>query len=234
MSYKNMLANYPISDGWAQHVARGSLGGIDFVAGVGTPVLAPTDGRLENVQSTGTAGWYVKFWHQDGSGKRDEFMHLSRFVNAGYYKQGDVIGYSGGKAGAPGAGSSTGPHIHWHLILSNGKRVNPLDYVDGKSPVSTLGGWKGLQAWLKSQYGYAGPIDGIPGPNTWKAMQRFVKASYGYTGVVDGIPGPKTWKATQTWLNRYYGYNGAIDGIPGPMTNAALNRAGNELGIKYS
>lgn len=228
MPYKNMLSQYPISDGWAAHVARGSLGGIDFACGVGTPIPAPTDGRVENIPNNGSGGNTVNLYHADG--KKDQFMHLSRFVNPGNYKQGQIIGYSGGKAGAPGSGSSTGPHIHWHLILPGGRRVNPLEYVDGAGPV-VLSGWKGLQAYLKRHYGYGGPIDGIAGPNTWKSMQNFVK-QYGYNGPIDGLPGPNTWKAVQRFLNRYYGYTGAIDGIAGPMTNAALTRAGAALANK--
>jgi murein DD-endopeptidase len=131
-SYKNMLSKYKISDGWKEHIARGSLGGIDFAVPVGTPILAPAKGRIENTPNNGTGGNTVTLWHETpglGLGYHDQFLHLSKFVKPGHYNQGDIIGYSGGKAGAPGAGSSTGPHIHWHLILPNGKRVNPLSYL---------------------------------------------------------------------------------------------------------
>ena len=225
MSYINPFSKYPISDGWAQHIARGSLGGIDFAMSVGTPVIAPTDGRLVNIQSGGSAGWYAQLFHTDGTNMRDEFLHLSKFVAEGYYKQGQTIGYSGGKAGAPGAGSSTGPHLHWHLILGNGRRVNPLDNLYGGGQV-ILAGWAGIQSYLSRHWGYTGPIDNVPGKFTWTAMQKFLKAEWGYRGVVDGAPGPLTWKSCQRWLARYYGYTGVCDGIPGPLTNAALQRAG--------
>lgn len=228
-TYINTLAQYRISDGWAQHIARGSLGGVDFACAVGTPIPAPCDGKITNVPNNGTGGHTVNLWHADGS--RDQFMHLSRFVAEGNVKQGDIIGYSGGKKGAPGAGSSTGPHIHWHYILKSGQRVNPLEYTGKSAPASAkLTGWKGIQSYLKKSWDYSGSIDGVPGPITWKSMQRMLKKNYGYIGTIDGVPGKGTWKATQRWLARYYGYNGAIDGIPGPKTNAALDRAGSALG----
>lgn len=228
-TYINTLAQYRISDGWASHIARGSLGGVDFACAVGTPIPAPCDGKITNVPNNGTGGHTVNLWHADGS--RDQFMHLSRFVAEGNVKQGDIIGYSGGKKGAPGAGSSTGPHIHWHYILKSGKRVNPLEYTGKSAPAAAkLTGWKGIQSYLKKAWDYSGSVDGVPGPLTWKSMQRMLKKNYGYLGPIDGDPGKGTWKATQRWLARYYGYNGAIDGIPGPQTKAALDRAGSALG----
>lgn len=139
MTYTNYYYEYPISDDWADHIARGSLGGIDYAVVVGTPIIAPTAGWVENVQGNGSGGWYVKFTHDPGNGGlgkgwRDEFLHLSAFVNSDYYGPGDVIGYSGGQPGSPGAGSSTGPHIHWHLINGQGVRVNPLDYATKPEP----------------------------------------------------------------------------------------------------
>lgn len=227
MTYVNPFTKYRMSDGWAEHIARGSAGGIDYAMPVGTPITAPCDGRLENWNSGGGAGYVAKFYHVDGTNQQDQFLHLSKFAKPGYYKQGQVIGWSGGRPGAPGAGTSTGPHVHWHLILGDGRRVNPLEFLNNAD--GGLSGWKGLQAYLKRHWGYVGPIDGVAGMNTWKAMQTFLKSQWGYTGPVDGEPGPNTWKACQRWLAKWYGYTGSIDGLPGPMTNAAIIRAGAAL-----
>jgi hypothetical protein len=96
--------------------------------GTGTPITAPTNGRVENRPDNGNGfGNYVRFHH--GNGWVDEFLHLNSFVAEGNYSQGQVIGYSGN------TGQSTGPHVHWHLITPDRVRVNPLDYLSG-SPTS--------------------------------------------------------------------------------------------------
>ncbi|MFI0795812.1 hypothetical protein ACH4OY_24480 [Micromonospora rubida] len=52
---------------------------------------------------------------------------------------GAIVGRSGGAAGAPGSGSSTGPHLHWHMIDPAGRRTNPLAYVNPSPPIDL---WK--------------------------------------------------------------------------------------------
>ena len=123
--YVNSLSQYRMSEDWAGHLARGSRGGIDYAAGMGSPIPAPCDGRLENRPNNGNQyGNYIRFHHGDGF--VDEYLHLKDggFVAEGNYKQGQIIGYSGS------TGNSTGPHVHWHLIDPSGNRVNPLDYID--------------------------------------------------------------------------------------------------------
>lgn len=61
---------------------------------------------------------------------------------------------------------------------------------------------------------------------SWKGLQGYLKQNFGYTGDIDGKPGPMTWKATQRWLAEHWLYKGEVDGIPGNMTYAALKRAG--------
>ena len=41
--------------------------------------------------------------------------------------KGDIIGYTGGKKGEPGAGRSGGPHMHWSFTV-NGVPTNPYTY----------------------------------------------------------------------------------------------------------
>jgi hypothetical protein len=108
-----------------EHLARGSRGGVDYAVGVGTPVIAPTRGVVENA-SNSSAGLYVNFRHLDDNGNLtgfyDQFMHLSRHVAPGWYSPGDTIGISGN------TGSSTGPHIHWDLVNPAGKVVRQWEY----------------------------------------------------------------------------------------------------------
>jgi len=44
-------------------------------------------------------------------------------------------------------------------------------------------------------------IDGIAGPITWKRLQTWLKEEWGYTGPIDGIPGRYTYRALQRFAN---------------------------------
>lgn len=124
----NPFTNYPISDDWADHIRRGSAGGIDYVMPVGTPLPAPSDGFVTFLPNNGTGGHTATIRRADGT--RTQYMHLSRFVGAARtVRAGEIVGYSGGAKGAPGAGSSTGPHLHTHDLTASGKRVPPFSTI---------------------------------------------------------------------------------------------------------
>lgn len=125
-------AGYPISGGvsmaesFQEHLDRGSAGGVDYAVRTGSPIPAPTRGRVRNWTGN-SAGNAVDFFHIDDNGVEtgffDQFMHLKDggFVAEGVYNPGDTIGYSGN------TGSSTGPHIHWNARL-NGRVVRQWEY----------------------------------------------------------------------------------------------------------
>jgi len=134
MRYYNSLgdAGYPISKpcstmpcSFDEHLARGSRGGVDFAVRTGSPVIAPTKGRVRN-WSNASAGNAVDFYHIDDNGREtgfyDQFMHLSAFVSPGVYEPGATIGFSGN------TGSSTGPHVHWDLVNPQGRVVRQWEY----------------------------------------------------------------------------------------------------------
>lgn len=105
---------YRVSCDWTCHVTRipPSGGGTDYAMNVGTPIIAAFDGVLTNrppVQypASGNVAILTR-----ADGLAFYHLHLSQFVNPGSVREGDIIGYSGGAAGAPGSGSSTGPHVH--------------------------------------------------------------------------------------------------------------------------
>lgn len=224
--FYNPFVGYPISDGWEDHIARGSLGGLDFPMGVGTALPACGGGTVTNIPDNGTGGHTVTIRHPNGY--RSQYMHLSQFLLADgtVVAAGDTVALSGGAAGAPGSGSSTGPHVHWHMIDPGGTRINPLVFLGGgggglpKTSTQQDGipgtiFWQRTQHWLALDAGYAGPIDGDPGPNTYAAMQRYLAARHGYAGPIDGDPGPNTYAALQR-LAGEHGYTGPIDGEMGP------------------
>ncbi|HEU0182028.1 M23 family metallopeptidase [Agromyces mariniharenae] len=107
---------------WQHHLDRGSSGGVDCVAGIGTAILAPADCELRNIPDNGTGGNTIELRFADGW--RDQMMHLSRFVAAGSKAKGAVVGFSG-DTGAPGQ-----PHVHWHRIDPDGARRNPWNFFD--------------------------------------------------------------------------------------------------------
>jgi hypothetical protein len=73
------------------------------------------------------------------------------------------------------------------------------------------------------------PEPSIVQKRSWKGLQGYLKKNWGYAGLIDGKPGTGTWVACQKWLAAHWLYKGAIDGVPGLQTYAALNRAGVKL-----
>ncbi|NBV12744.1 MAG: M23 family peptidase [Sphingobacteriia bacterium] len=98
--------------------------GIDFVAKIGTPVLATADGTvvLAGIKGNGY-GIHVDINH--GYGYLTKYAHLSKVtVKEGQkIKRGQVIGYTGN------TGLSKGPHLHYE-IEKNGAKINPIDYFN--------------------------------------------------------------------------------------------------------
>jgi len=92
--------------------------GLDFGAGVGTPIMAAGDGAVTFAGDKGSYGRYVQLKHP--AGFATAYAHMSRIaVKRGQtVRQGQVIGYVGT------SGRSTGPHLHYE-VLSQNRQVNP-------------------------------------------------------------------------------------------------------------
>jgi murein DD-endopeptidase MepM/ murein hydrolase activator NlpD len=120
--------------------------GIDFGTPVGSNLTAVTDGTISTIgnDANGYGNW-VEVQHKDGTKSR--YGHLSQVgVSRGQdVRAGQVIGKSGGKAGAPGAGNSTGPHLHFEILTEKGVKVDPAPYLSG-SPASPINGNTGAAA----------------------------------------------------------------------------------------
>lgn len=105
--------------------------GADIPVPVGTPVLSPMDGvvKLADFNNNRLCGATIDIDYKNGFTSR--FCHMSRIdVQTGdVVKQGQSVGLSGGKVGAPGAGNSQGPHLHFTL-KKNGILVDPLEYIN--------------------------------------------------------------------------------------------------------
>lgn len=94
---------------------------IDYVAAVGTPVVAVGDGLVEFAGWYGGYGYLVEIDH--GDGYTSGYGHLSSFANriegGKRVRAGDIIGYVGD------TGHSTGPHLHFEFSRNQKK----LDYL---------------------------------------------------------------------------------------------------------
>ncbi|OGN41867.1 MAG: peptidase M24 [Caulobacterales bacterium RIFCSPHIGHO2_01_FULL_70_19] len=94
--------------------------GIDFAAGMGTPVIAPADGVVVEARRWGGYGNWLRIRHSNGL--ESGYGHLSRYASGmrpgQRVRQGQVVAYVGS------TGASTGPHLHYEL-WRRGQRINP-------------------------------------------------------------------------------------------------------------
>lgn len=111
--------NYRLSSGFnprRKHPVTGRISphnGTDFAMPVGTPIVAPANGRVERVGNHHAAGRYIEVRHDNGY--RTRYLHLSRpLVSQGErVEMGERIALSGN------TGRSTGPHLHYEVIVNN-------------------------------------------------------------------------------------------------------------------
>lgn len=118
--YKKPLKNYRITSLFGSR--WGSVHkGIDMATPSGSNVLAADGGVVTEAGWHGTYGYMVEITH--GNGEKTRYAHNSQLtVEVGQVVgQQQVIAYSGN------TGNSTGPHVHFELIINN-VHVNPFDY----------------------------------------------------------------------------------------------------------
>ena len=98
-------------------------GGIDIANSIGTPILAASDGVVIDAGPTAGYGIWVKLRHSDGTVTL--YGHLSAvLVNIGErVYAGDQIAKMGN------TGNSTGPHLHFEVLLDGTDRVDPVGWL---------------------------------------------------------------------------------------------------------
>jgi len=124
-----MLQRHPLDPGpwWVSSPWRGpgrpNHRGIDLAGPVGTPIRAATSGTVVRGEEPGGAGWWINI---AAPGVTTKYFHLSRrdVVNGQHVNAGDIIGAMGGALGHVGAGSSTGPHLHFE-VWTGGRDIDP-------------------------------------------------------------------------------------------------------------
>jgi murein DD-endopeptidase MepM/ murein hydrolase activator NlpD len=105
--------------------ARRKHKGMDFSAPTGTPIYAPSDGKVIRVDSRSAGyGKHIRIDH--GFGYVTLYAHLSEYnVRRGQQvKRGDVIGFVGN------TGRSVAPHLHYE-IRKDGTPINPINFYYG-------------------------------------------------------------------------------------------------------
>lgn len=97
--------------------------GVDWACPVGTSIMASCGGTVVQAGWYSTYGNCVTLQHPDG--RQTRYAHLSKILVSTGQKvsQGQKIALSGN------TGRSTGPHVHFEIII-NGTRVNPLKYLN--------------------------------------------------------------------------------------------------------
>ncbi|UOR02052.1 M23 family metallopeptidase [Leucobacter allii] len=107
-----IVLEYP---GASQLAIRPQHYGTDFPVAAGTPLRATISGTVRLTWNDGYGAYVLDIVAPSGTVIRNG--HLSRMdvAHGAWVDAGDWIGLTGGRPGTPGAGLSTGVHLHWEI-----------------------------------------------------------------------------------------------------------------------
>lgn len=121
-----LVGNPRITSKFGPRVLDGTQGfhdGIDYAAPIGTPVYSTADGYVVSAGTSGRCGNMVIIQHSDGI--KTIYCHLSKI----YVKSGQHIDAGCSFAETGNTGHSTGPHLHYAMKNSEGRKINPAAYT---------------------------------------------------------------------------------------------------------
>lgn len=95
--------------------------GVDWAAPIGTPVMAAGNGTVEDAGPHGGNGNYVRIRH--GNGYKTAYSHLHAILPG--IKKGVKVRQGQQIATLGSSGMSTGPHLHYEVLINN-RFSNPL------------------------------------------------------------------------------------------------------------
>ncbi|RFD25785.1 hypothetical protein MUBE_07605 [Mycobacterium uberis] len=97
--------------------------GIDLANAIGTPILAVSDGVVIDAGPTAGYGMWVKLRHADGT------VTLYGHVNTTLVSVGQRVMAGDQIANMGNRGNSTGPHLHFEVLLGGSERIDPVPWL---------------------------------------------------------------------------------------------------------
>ena len=160
--------------------------GNDYTKTSGTPISLIQSGTVTvadmNYDPTGW-GALIEIKHKDGSLSR--YAHMSK-INVGVGKNvepGQVIGNTGGAAGAPGSGNSTGAHLHFEYLPAGSKQIDP---TQAAKKIFRFGGNVKVKPKVNAQSGMMGQ-SGAPTAILAAGTNDYTDPKSGAAGVTKAI-----------------------------------------------
>ena len=97
--------------------------GIDIANSKGTPIYAAADGVVIEAGPASGFGMWVRVQHDDG------YISVYGHVNSILAEEGQQVQAGDEIATMGNRGFSTGPHLHFEIWNSSGKKINPLPWM---------------------------------------------------------------------------------------------------------
>ena len=97
--------------------------GIDLANAIGTPIRAVSDGVVIDAGPTAGYGMWVKLRHADGTVTLYGHVNTTMVSVGQRVMAGDQIATMGNR------GNSTGPHLHFEVLLGGTQRVDPVPWL---------------------------------------------------------------------------------------------------------
>jgi murein DD-endopeptidase MepM/ murein hydrolase activator NlpD len=97
--------------------------GIDLANSIGTPIFAVSDGVVIDAGPTAGYGMWVKLRHADGTITLYGHVNTTLVGVGQHVMAGDQIATMGNR------GNSTGPHLHFEVLLGGTERIDPVPWL---------------------------------------------------------------------------------------------------------
>ncbi|MGQ0837603.1 M23 family metallopeptidase [Actinokineospora sp.] len=100
--------------------------GLDIANRIGTPIVSVSDGVVVEAGSASGFGLWVRVQHSDGT--VTVYGHVNDYVvrEGQRVKAGQLIAHMGNR------GQSTGPHLHFEVWDSSGRKMNPMPWLNAR------------------------------------------------------------------------------------------------------